>query len=102
MSTGVPATEAETPAIMKSTSHAAVASSNPLRAGWERWKKLAHAVGVVQTRFLLVIFYFIVVAPLGLVMRLSEDKLHLREPKDTCWSPHNDEQQSIETARRQF
>jgi hypothetical protein len=92
------ATEAGHPAV----SSTLPASGNPLRAGWEHWKKLAHAVGVVQTRFLLVVFYFLFVMPLGLVMRLTQDKLQLRRPTGSCWAPHAHEEQSIEAARRQF
>lgn len=83
-------------------SSALPAAGNPLRAGWEHWKKLAHAVGVVQTRFLLVLFYFLFVMPLGLIMRLFQDKLQLRRPTGSCWAPHVHEEQSIDTARRQF
>ncbi len=87
-----------------STSPTALATErvNPLRAGWEHWKRMAHAVGVVQTRFLMVIFYFAVVLPTGIFMRLSQDRLRLAHPDGSCWIPHKQEEPSIETARRQF
>lgn len=75
---------------------------NPLRFAFEHWKRLAHAVGVVQTRFVMVVFYFIAVLPLGSLMRMSDDKLRIGHPKGTCWVPHRDEKQSLDTARRQF
>ena len=73
-----------------------------LRATWERWKKIARAVGVVQTRILMVIFYFIFVLPFGLMLRMSGDPLRLRAHEGSNWSPHRDEKASLESARRQF
>ena len=72
-----------------------------LRA-WDRWRKAAHAIGVVQTRFLMVVIYAAAVLPTGLLMRLFSDPLHLRRPKDGNWSPTKQEKPSLETARRQF
>jgi len=72
------------------------------RATWEHWKKIAHAIGVVQTRILMVVFYFIVAFPLGLVMKRSGDPLHLKEPAGGNWTPHRHEEPSLDTARRQF
>jgi hypothetical protein len=73
-----------------------------VRAAWAHWKKIAHAVGVVQTRVLMVIFYFIVVLPIGLVMRLSGDPLHLKAPMGGNWIAHRHEAPSLDSARRQF
>ena len=102
MSSGIPVTEVGTRPVSHSSAVPIVATMNPLRGAWLHWKRLAHAVGVVQTRFLMVGFYFLVVLPLGLVMRLADDKLRLQRPQGSCWVPHAHEDQSIDTARRQF
>jgi hypothetical protein len=73
-----------------------------MRATWERWKKIAHAIGVVQTRVLMIGFFFLFAVPLGLLMRLSGDRLRLKPPSGTNWVPHAHQEQSLETARRQF
>jgi hypothetical protein len=73
-----------------------------LRAAWDRWKKIARAVGVVQTRILMVVFFFIFVLPLGLIVRLRSDPLHLRPPEGSNWTPHRDQSATLDTARRQF
>lgn len=78
------------------------ASLGFMRAAWERWKKIARAIGVVQTRIIMVLFYFVLVFPLGLVMRLRGDPLRLRPTSGSNWTPHRQEEQSLETARRQF
>lgn len=80
-------------------------STKPLgywRAPWNHWKKIARAIGVVQTRILMVCLYFVFVLPVGLIMRSSSDPLHLKRPRGSNWSPHRDDEPSIESARRQF
>jgi len=73
-----------------------------LRGAWEHWKTIGHAVGVVQTRVLMVIFYFVFVMPLGLVMRLRGDPLHLKPREVSNWSPHDHQERSVDAVRRQF
>jgi hypothetical protein len=84
------------------TSLSAPGPAGFVRAAWAHWKKIAHAVGVVQTRVLMVIFYFIVVLPVGLVVRLSGDPLHLKAPTGGNWTAHRHEEPSLDSARRQF
>ena len=67
-----------------------------------RWTPMAHSLGVVQTRILMVVFYLFLAVPTGILMRLSGDRLHLKRPKDGNWHPHRHEDQSLETAKRQF
>jgi hypothetical protein len=67
-----------------------------------RWREMAHAVGVVQTRFLMFAFYLVMVVPTGLLMRLFRDPLHLRLRRGSNWSPVESAPPSLETARRQF
>jgi hypothetical protein len=88
MSDGTSATETQAPAF--------------LRAAWTRWKKIARAIGVVQTRILMVCLYFIFVLPVGIVLRLTGDPLRLKRPAGSNWAPHRDEEPSVDAARRQF
>ena len=97
MSDGILARETQTPAKAVPASPLAF-----LRATWTRWKKIARAVGVVQTRILMVCLYFIFVLPVGVVARLNGDPLRLKRPTGGNWTPHQDEKASIESARRQF
>ena len=90
---------------METQTPAPAASANPLsflRAAWTRWKKIARAIGVVQTRILMVCLYFVFVLPVGIVMRLRGDPLRLKRPAGSNWTPHHDEEASVEAARRQF
>lgn len=73
-----------------------------LRAIWNRWTQFARALGVVQTRFLLVGFFIVVVVPTGLFVRATGDRLRLKPPKGSNWVPLDDKKQDIDAARRQF
>jgi hypothetical protein len=81
---------------------AQTSSRNLALRAWDRWRKAAHAIGVVQTRFLMLLIYIAVVLPTGLFMRALRDPLRLRHPTDGNWSPAKQEKPTIETARRQF
>ncbi len=72
------------------------------RAVWAHWMKMGHAIGVVQTRILMVLFYFVFVLPLGVALRLRGDPLHLKPRKQGNWTPHDHQDQSLDNARRQF
>jgi hypothetical protein len=69
---------------------------------WDHWKHVAHAVGVVQTRFFMLLIYAAVVVPTGMLMRLTRDPLHLRPPQDSNWVPAHQHERGVDAARRQF
>ncbi len=103
MSSGVRASEAPIRGGVQPL--ASLSASGPtgfVRAAWAHWKKIGHAVGVVQTRVLMVIFYFIAVVPIGLIMRLAGDPLHLKPPTGTNWTAHRHQEPSLDNARQQF
>lgn len=103
MADALPASETRVAPRPDATAAAATApAAGLLRATWERWKKVARAIGVVQTQLLMIGFYVVLALPLGLVMRLTTDRLRLRPPEGTNWVPHRQEPQNLETARRQF
>jgi len=72
------------------------------RRVWERWRKAAHAIGVVQTRGIMVIMYVLMVLPMGFLFRLAGDPLHLRPPKNGNWHECRQSPRTIDAARRQF
>jgi hypothetical protein len=69
---------------------------------WEGWKRVAHVIGVFNTRVIMTILYFIVVLPMGLVFRLVSDPLQLAEPKETNWVPLPPQDHRLDTVRQQF
>ena len=57
---------------------------NPLRLVWD---KIGHVLGIINTYILLTLFYFVILTPLSLIMRLfGKDILKLKRNKnDTYW-----------------
>jgi hypothetical protein len=57
---------------------------NPVRILWD---KIGHVLGIINTYVLLTVFYFVILTPLSLIMRLfGKDILKLkRHKKDTYW-----------------
>lgn len=51
-----------------------------LKKAWETWKAFARKVGDFQTRIVLTLFYFVVVAPFGLALRAFSDPLRVKRP----------------------
>lgn len=69
---------------------------------WERWKVVAHAIGTFQARVLLSVFYFLVVPPFALIVKVK-DPLGLRRRKRAGgWIERPVVDVSFESARRQF
>lgn len=68
------------------------------------WMKFATVLGHVNTRIILTVFFYVVMTPVGLILRLFRDPLDrsLKEKRDTQWIKR--EQQPFDAARyeRQF
>jgi hypothetical protein len=74
-----------------------------LRHLWEHWKVAAHKIGNFQARFLLNIFYFLVLSPFALGVKMFSDPLRIRRQHPSQWLPSEKETiVSSEGARRQF
>lgn len=89
-------------AVVVPTPARGAASRNFFRRVYDRWRRAAHAVGVVQTRVIMMGIYLAVVVPTGMLMRLSRDPLHLRPRAEGNWLPAPQHERSVEAARRQF
>ena len=71
---------------------------------WRGWKKFAHVLGAIQTRILLTVSYFVIVAVASLITKLGgKDLLDRRmKPAATYYQPHGPVEASLEACRRQF
>ncbi len=49
-----------------------------LRKLWNHWLTLARKIGQFQSRIILTLFYFVLVTPFGLAVRVLADPLHTR------------------------
>lgn len=74
-----------------------------LRTLWNRWLPLAHQIGTFQSRILLTLFYFFIVTPFGLAVRLGMDPLQRKtRPSASGWNSREDRRDDLAGARRQF
>jgi hypothetical protein len=71
-----------------------------LRKFWEGWKRVGQFIGDLLARLILTLFYFTLVLPFGLIMRLTRDPLSLRRIGPPAWRPRPPEKTTIEAARR--
>jgi hypothetical protein len=69
---------------------------------WEAWKRFARRVADLQARVLLFVFYYTILAPFGLMVRLFTDPLALSESSPRGWQAHAErEGPPLERARSQ-
>ncbi len=74
-----------------------------LRFLWEDWKAFGHKMGDFQGRLLLFWFYFIIVTPFGLIMRLFNDPLDLHPGDELShWRPRPAASVRLEDVKRQY
>ncbi|MCI0450844.1 MAG: hypothetical protein L0Z51_00470 [Candidatus Latescibacteria bacterium] len=71
---------------------------------WRGWKKFAHVLGIINTRILLTISYFVILAVASIITKvLGKDILDRRmKAAPTFYHPHEPVQASLEACRRQF
>jgi hypothetical protein len=67
---------------------------------WERYKLLGQILGDFQGRLFTVIFYFTIMVPFGIGMRLLGDPLRMKDRKPV-WLEREPVGTSLEEARRQ-
>lgn len=80
-----------------------VQSAGRLRRLWHGWKVFAAEMGNYQGRLFLAFFYFIIVTPFGIAVRLFGDPLRIRRLRgDSFWLERRSGGQGIESAREQF
>ncbi len=70
----------------------------PLKAVWEWWKPIAHVIGVFQTKVILTLLYFVLLAPFAPFF-FVKDALGLR--KGARWQPFVSRATDLATAKRQ-
>jgi len=71
---------------------------------WRGWKKFAHVLGIVNTRILLTVSYFVIFAIGAIGARIAgKDLLDRRMNREASfYKSHDPVQPSLESVRRQF
>ena len=79
------------------------ADSSLWRRLWQSWKAIARRIGDVQARIVLAVFYFVVLAPFALLLRVTSDPLAIRRATRRGWQPRVESPgTALERAQRQF
>ena len=66
------------------------------------WRRLGHALGWVNTRVLLSLFFFLILTPVGVIMRLlGKDPLDMRGHGST-WKPYGERLRDPKHFERSF
>jgi hypothetical protein len=77
--------------------------STPARRLWEWWKRVGKRIGDLQARALLMLFYFVILAPFALAVRWAGDPLAIKAGSPKGWRPGSAHQgSSMERAAAQF
>lgn len=69
---------------------------------WNGWKHVAEKIGAFQSRVLLTVLYFTVVAPFALIARMGRDALRVRRVSGSAWVERLPRPTTLETFRRQY
>ncbi len=69
---------------------------------WRGWKEFGHLLGDWLARVVLTIFYFSVLIPFGIGVRLLSDPLHIKTKKTPFWRPRTTGDQELKEVLRQF
>ena len=67
---------------------------------WGGWKRVGGFIGDLVGRLILTLFYFTLVLPFGLIMRLFRDPLALRRDQPPAWQALEEEEATLDAARR--
>ena len=70
---------------------------------WQGWKRVARKIGDFNARVILTIFYFILLMPFALLVRLFTDPLEIKKKAHKGWHPREqkDDIPLLERAERQ-
>jgi len=74
----------------------------PFREIWERWKKIAHRLGVWQTNLILTLLYFLIIPIFALIAGKKRLRLTLDPAAATYWEDVKPLPHSLEEAGRPF
>ena len=67
---------------------------------WESWKKYGQIIGDFIGRLILMIFYFTILLPFGIAVRLFADPLNIKNPLADKWAARGSKDQDLAEARR--
>ena len=76
-----------------------------LRLTYIIWMKFALILGWINTRLILIIMFYLIFTPIGLIMRIFRTDLlerKLEKSKTSYWKAHQEKEFALENYERQF
>ncbi len=73
-----------------------------LKAVWRGWRRVARTIGHVQVQIIMTLFYFVIMAPYAVAVRLFMDPLNLKGTASWRSLPWHGGRASLDVAREQF
>lgn len=77
-----------------------------MRSLWQRfvawWMPIAEVIGNFMNRLILSVFYFVIVLPFGLGIRLFADRLQTKNKWSSHWTDFVMQSKNLDDARKQF
>ena len=73
-----------------------------LRKLWSNWQRFGHWMGDQVARVFLVLFYFTVALPFGLLVRLTQDPLDIRSKTGAGWVKRETKDKTLTDTGRSF
>ena len=87
----------------KRASEPKITSKNILYNLWQNWKEFSKRMGSFQSRLMLSMFFFIVVSPFAIAVKLFSDPLNIKYRRaESYWLSKKENKADIEQFRRQF
>lgn len=68
---------------------------------WKKWKAFGRVVADFQARVLLSFFYFVLLLPVGILVRVFSDRLRIKGSSHVGWSDWDPKADTLEQARSQ-
>ena len=78
-------------------------AKTPLQRLWQRWLDFSNRMGNFQSRIVLSLFFFILVSPFALGVKILSDPLGIKYPTDEShWGPMVRTENNLKRFRRQY
>ena len=77
--------------------------ANAFKKIWQSWNDFSKRMGSFQSRILLSLFFFILISPFALAVKVFSDPLHIKyQSRTSWWIPKKEIKNELEQYRRQF
>lgn len=71
-----------------------------LKKLWNFWIKLAQQIGELNSKLILSIFYFLILAPVAIIYKIKCDTLQIKKRKKNLWHQYT-KIENIDSLKRQ-